>query len=91
MTEESMMIRVEAAIRKAAYDIYGTHLVNAGTEMARAAIEAMREPTKPMVLAALSDGNNAEGRPLWKQTVDVQARARWQAMIDTALADQGEA
>ena len=42
------------------------------------------QPTYAMTLAACQDGVILEGRPVWKHTVDAQARWRWEQMIKAA-------
>lgn len=63
-----------------AQEIKTTHLI-----MARAAIEAMREPTDAMVMAA----DWAEA-PYMENDLDLgsQFKAEWRAAIDTALLEQ---
>lgn len=58
---------------------------------ARAAIEAMRAPTKEMIergLMAISDNMESatDSGESWNYAVDGTAFAGWQAMIDAALA-----
>ncbi len=53
--------------------------------MARAAIEAMREPTQEMITAAMVQLHpSVDERGVIQQAVD-GARLDWQAMIDAAL------
>jgi len=42
------------------------------------------EPTPEMVEAACQDGHSVGGRPLWKNTLDIQARHRYAAMLAEA-------
>ena len=42
------------------------------------------EPTPAMIEAGASDGRQVNGRPLWKLTIDVQARERYRAMLAAA-------
>lgn len=42
------------------------------------------EPTKEMIDAACRDGVDLEGRPVWKHTFDVQAKWKYQQMLDAA-------
>tara|TARA_R110000868_G_scaffold411706_1_gene707810 strand:+ start:29969 stop:30268 length:300 start_codon:yes stop_codon:yes gene_type:complete len=58
-------------------------------DMARAAIEAMREPTEEMCWSAtdVSVGTGCEGN----FTIHTEAaREAWQAMIDTLLKEEGQ-
>lgn len=55
--------------------------------MARAAIEAMREPTNIMCLAALRfEDEDGDGKVDWPM-----AQKTWRAMIDAALNEKGDA
>lgn len=40
------------------------------------------EPTAEMLTAACQDGADLNGRPVWKHPVDVQAKWKWQQMLE---------
>lgn len=40
--------------------------------------------TSEMIHAATNDGINLDGRPVWKQCVEVQAAWKWQQMLAAA-------
>lgn len=41
------------------------------------------DPTDEMVEAACQNGVNLDGRPVWKSSVDTQARWKWSQMINS--------
>ena len=77
MTEQSMLERMEKAIRDKVAEVYGTLQVNGGVELARAAMKEMRDPTREMAdHASEMNGYSLDG------CIEV-----WQDMIDNALGD----
>lgn len=42
------------------------------------------DPTPEMIEAACQDGVNLGTKPVWKHTVDVQAKWKWKQMIDAS-------
>jgi len=89
MSSEDMVERVARAIDEATLKyVAGSNnsLDILRTMQARVAIEAMREPTEGMVEAGWkSKSDSVDGRPVWKLSVDVQAKHQYVAMIDAAL------
>lgn len=71
---EGMLERIEIAIRDKVAEIYGTIAVNGGTELALAAVEAMRGPSPSMMEAAGRETGYEE-----------TALVIWQAMITAIL------
>lgn len=59
-------------------------------ELARAVLLAVREPDEAVTEAGWSANPNINDKPLWKNTVDVQASARFTAMIDAILQEKPE-
>lgn len=82
MDETSMIERVARAIFDA-MDITDGLDTTAAKRYARAAIEAMREPTDDMARAGFS--SDAFRTPMLRLEADFEPKAVWAAMIDTAL------
>lgn len=80
MGEVMMVERVAEAIAKASGREHEMLMVTPGTlRCARAAIEAMREPTEAMIEKARFEGS------AWDYGAPGQVREEWYAMIDAAL------
>ena len=41
-------------------------------------------PTEEMLQAAAQDGQDLNGRPVWKHNIDVQNRWKWEQMLKAA-------
>lgn len=87
-----MVKRVARAICDSLFGPYDPTALGASTspsaqsrKAARAAIEAMREPTVPMLLAAVKKAKEEQVRPIEIHRQD--ATDFWQAMIDAALSE----
>lgn len=76
-----------ARIAGVAWDEYAPEVCDDLFAMAHIAIEAMREPTEAMMLAASrTEYTASDGHGCWTEWVDREvAEAAWPAMIDAAL------
>lgn len=93
---QSMVRRVAEALALADLDDETREIVNIDAhmehvgehyeELARAAIEAMREPTEEMAAAWFIEDTRVQNEPVLLKS----AQMVWGAMIDEALSEEGE-